>query len=360
MRPLLALLLASASVAADDPPFVAAAKERQAKAKAFEVTLTVRKEWTGVTPIGSNERKDFEGIGTAKLAVDGERFWYQVDVPQLTGMGDRIVRRRSEVAFDGRWHFMRIQTEVVNGERTGQVSYMNSIHDVSQQLVWDDTLDPLRWAYRAVGRDGLFSTQVPTQFAFPTWAEVAATGREERIDGRRCVEVSRTFYRDSGILGRENPFWLDAERGYLPKRVRHVTIDTTPHPVLVWTPCRWTTSASTLPRFEPTATVTVDAFELRESIPDERFVIRFPMGSRVTRVNENRTEELIVAEDGSLVPEGKQLPAPEPPTRSLQHSLWVVGGVVAVFVALVVLLKRLARNRIDDSPDSGDSPRLLT
>lgn len=360
MRTLIALLLIPAATAADDPPFVTAAKERQAKAKAFEVTLTVRKEWKGVTPIGSKERKDFEGIGTAKLAVDGDRFWYSLDVPQLIGMGSGTTRSHFEQAFDGSQIYSRFGSVRVNGPQAGQLEYTQGVSSPVGSDGWpDDIMAPLRWAFRCTERRSPPSETAPQM----GWHEsTRATGREEVIDGTRCIEVERVRAYQWERSAR--PLWLDAT-DYRPKRIDGTTIEYAPHPALGRVPSRWTTIPVLRHGYIPTrTTVTVDSFELRDSIPDERFVIKFPVASRVMRVVENRTQEFIVTEDGSMVPEVKAPPSdppiPEPPTRSMQHSLWVVGGVVAVFVVLVVLLRRLAGNRTDDSPDSGDSPRLLT
>jgi hypothetical protein len=94
-------------------------------------------------------------------------------------------------------------------------------------------------------------------------------------------------------------------------------------------------------------TVTVDSFQSRDSIPAERFVVIFPVGSRVIRFIPNAASHyeseqfLVVAEDGSLVPAPDQrtpspaLPSPE--LASLHQSLWVVGAVVTVFIGFVVL-----------------------
>lgn len=363
MRTVLTLLLIPAAVAADDPPFVTAAKERQAKAKAFEVTLTVRKEWKGVTPIGSNEWKDFEGTGTAKLAVDGDRYWYEVDVPELIGMKDRVIRRRCEAAFDGRWYFLRIQSEVVNGERAGQMSSTNAIQDVSQQPRWDSTFELIRWVFRGTDAGTLFDDPAERGVQNGLRLTIRPTGQDEVIDGKRCVEIERVTVGPYNTS--KQSFWLDAA-DHLLVRVEGTTIQYRQHPVLGRVPSRWTNIPTSARGPSATrTTVTVDSFELRDSTPDERFTIKFPVGSRVTRFIGNRDEELVVAEDGSLVPVVKEpppapVPTPEPPTRSLQHTLWVVGGVVTVFVALVVLLRRLARNRTDDSPDSGSTPPLLT
>ncbi len=359
MPPVLALLLTAAVAGTHDPPFVAAARERQAKAKAFEVTLTVRKEWIGVQPVGTKVRKDFEGVETVKLAVDGERFWYEVDGQRLTGMGNGLTRSHAESSFDGSQIYTRFGSVRVNGPQAGELEYHYGVSLPNESSVWNEpVLVPLRWVYRGTESRSRPNKNTPQV----SWHELTrATGREEVIGGTRCLEVERVSTLD--WIQSIRPLWLDA-RDFLPVRIGDTTIEYAPHPTLGRAPTRWTiTPAVTHGQMPTRTTVTVDSIELRDAIPDERFVIRFPVGSRVLRVVQNRSEELVVAVDGSLVPDIKELPAPpapEPPTRSLQHSLWVVGGVVAVFVALVVLLKRLARNRTDDSPDSGDSPRLLT
>jgi hypothetical protein len=364
MRTLLALMLATATAAAEDPPFVAAARERQAKARAFEVALTIRKEWTGVTPIGSQERKDFVGVGTAKLVVDGERFWYSLDRQKWTGRGDRLAHQHCEAAFDGRWHFLRIQSEAENGERAGQFDSTNAIRE-AEQPGWDSTLDPLRWVFRGVSPHSLLgpATSNPKiNLVWPTHFE--QTGSTKVIEGKKCVEVVKVMNGFGDEIRRT--IWLDPT-DYRPVQGYGATIQYHQHPVFGQVPSGWKVKPADPVVIDPTRIiVTVDSFELRDSIPDERFVIKFPAGSQVTRITGNRTEELIVAADGSLVPEEKKepppaaVPTPEPPTRSLQLSLWVVGGVVVAFAALVVLLKRLARNRTDDSPESGDSPHLPT
>jgi hypothetical protein len=367
MRTVLTLLLIPAAVAADDPPFVTAAKERQAKAKAFEVTLTVRKEWKGIQPVGTKERKDFAGSDTVKLAVNGNRFWYEVDGVRLAGMANGMLRNHQELACDGTQVFTRFGSVRVNGSQAGELEYTQGLSSPDDSVGWPgDIVAPLRWAFRGVSPGTPLALLSEREDNGGLRQTLRMTGRDEVFDGTRCVEIERE------IVGPYNTsrqtFWLDPEAGYLPKRIGDTTIEYAPHPTLGWVPNRWTTSAATRFGYLPTRTaVTVDSFELRDSIPDDRFVIKFPVGSHVIdmRKSPKGVVTLVVAEDGSLVPEDKKdpppaPPTPEPPTRSLQHTLWVVGGIVAVFVALVVLLRRLARNRTDDSPDSGSSPPLLS
>ncbi|MEO2092359.1 MAG: hypothetical protein ABGY75_23145 [Gemmataceae bacterium] len=368
MRTMLALLLATAAAAADDPPFVVAARERQAKAKAFEVTLTVRKEWKGVTPIGSKERKDFAGTDTARLVVDGERFWYEVDGERLTGMANGMTRSHQEMAFDCAQIFTRYGSVRVNGPQAGQLEYTQGVSSPDGSVGWpDDIVAPLRWVFRGASPGSPLAALSERGDNLGLRQTVRPTGRYEVVGGTRCAEVEREIVGPDSTP--KQTFWLDPEVGYLPKRIGDTTVEYAQHPTLGRVPSRWRITPASRFGYLPTSTtVTVDSFELRDSIPDHRFALTFPVGSRVVdmRKSPKGVVTLVVAEDGSLVPEEKKeppsaaIPTPEPPKRSLQHSLWVVGGMMAVFVALVVLLRRLARNRTDDSPDSGTSPPLLS
>lgn len=353
---LLTLVLFTPNVlSADDPPYLAAAKGRQRAAQAFEVALTARTEWKNVKAFRSEERRDFADTGTAKLVVDGDKFWCAVDVPAQTGDRSRLTRRRTEQAFDGGTVFARTEHLILTGERAGQFHPTNSFETTDTPPAWESLFDPLRWAFRATGRGGLLSTgEPPLSLHWPQ--TIQASGREEVIGGKRCVEVVHTT---SGWHGEfKESFWFDVEAGHVPKRVRRTAIDFTPHPVVGWRPSGWTSTGSEGEDSETRTTVTVDSFEVREAILAERFVIRFPVGSRVVRNFPNATHNLIVAADGSLRLVTDQSAAePTPPAPELPsagRTLAVIGITLAVFAGFVLLLRRLARVRSVEPPPGDD------
>ena len=162
--------------------------------------------------------------------------------------------------------------------------------------------------------------------------------------------------------------WVDPSTGHLPIRYQDQSsnsflVEYRPHPVLGWVPSGWTQTVGRPPSLPIQQTkVRIDLFELRDAIREDQFTLKFPVGSRVSQIQEqasgNVTETiLVVAEDGSLVP----VPNAEKPDRprvelpSPSRTLWAVGGTLAVFIAFVTLVKRLARRRADESDRDNDS-----
>jgi hypothetical protein len=135
----------------------------------------------------------------------------------------------------------------------------------------------------------------------------------DESNGRVSVHLAK----DSAQTEPEH-LWLDPERGYLP--VRHewrlpgdrlwMRMDTeyAPHDVAGWAPHAWRyvragywdSSDQFHQKVTEGFTSTVTGIELNVSIPDSRFDIIFPPGTRVA--NERTDQGGIVREDGSIRP----------------------------------------------------------
>lgn len=317
-RLLLLLLFALPGVApAADPPPLHAARDRQRMVRAFEVTLgltTHRK-----TLDSPDHTVTANGTGSAKLTTEGEKFRTSVNVPVFDPKRNGFTTRREERAFDGIRLFVR----------THDPDECH-IYENRPPAEWGDPFLPLEWTYR--GTHTILSPVDGTGGPF-TGVEIKPTGVEVPIGGRRCVEVVRIFGH-----GERESLLFDADRGYLPRKVRGVTIESQQHPRFGWTPSGWTSATG-----EVVTTVTVDSLDWMRMIPIDVFTLAFPPGSRVSRHSERGVEELVVAEDGSLVSESGPPPAARPAPPSLALTLAVVAGAVALFVGLVLLARRFSR-----------------
>ena len=342
--PFAVLLVAATSPVGRDPdsPQLAATKERQKKAKTFEVVLSVKKEWQGVAQYQSAERKDFSAAGTIKLVVDGYRYWYSSDVPTLNGMRDRVVRQRTEFAFDGGAAYTRHEFEVLKGEHAGQLAPLVQVIASGGHGNWRQAAEaaqPLGWLLHGFDR---------------TLEQADADENTDTTDGVRCER-----YRiPPSSPGNPTTVWFDPHAGHVPRRVetnagKHVTRLTYPTSGTPgWVPTGWVTTARSNPArmVTETTTVTVESFAVRESIPASRFAVNFPVGSRVERPEGDRVTTHTVAEDGSLVEVGSpEATGPTFSPPSLGFTLSVVGTTLAVFVALAALLRWMTR----DSPRDG-------
>jgi hypothetical protein len=208
----LTLVLFAVPVHADDPPYLAAAKERQQKAKAFEVTLSVKKEWRNIKPLGKDERRDFVGTGTAKLVVDGEKYWYSMDFPSMNGAKDQLTRHPHERAFDGTQVFSRYDWMLVKGPRAGEFDTQCRVGTPHEPPVeWASEFEPLSWAFRGTALGSLFAERADIFFQQNGYHQtILPTGRDEMIDGRRCIEIERV--KSGRTTRRSDP------TGWTPKR----------------------------------------------------------------------------------------------------------------------------------------------
>jgi hypothetical protein len=358
MRTLPILLLAVALTAptrADDPPHLAAARKRQQAATAFEAKLAVVQEWRNVVQVqpAPPARRTVAHTSAARLITDGDLYWSELNDPVLSSLG--LNRHAMQVAYDGTWLGLRSEfdTPEANQSQISRVSTARRTDDPFRPR-WHGLFDPLRWAYRG----GLALT------------EVTATGKEETIGGRVCREYAWPPRVGGGISvtldGKPPPppaepppverVWLDTQRDYLPVRYtdrggRTTDIEYRADDRVGWAPVRWTAVEPYPGDPEATAVVSVtfESFAVREAVPADTFRVRFQPGRRVTVIGDDSRSTAEVGDDGYPLlgeqAEKQEAEKKEPPT--LNRSLLVVGGAVAVFAGLVVLVRRLARNRAD-------------
>ncbi len=356
MRTLPVLLLAVALTAptrADDPPHMAAAKKREQATAAFEAKLAVVQEWRNVVQVkpAPPARRTVTDTSAARLVTDGDLYWSELNDPVLSSLG--LNRHVLQSAYDGTWLGQRSEFDTTEVNQSQLVKSPAARADGPYRPRWHGLFDPLRWAYR--GGAAL--------------AEVKATGKEETIGGRVCREFAWPPRVGGGISvtldGKPPPpptdppverVWLDVEREYLPVRYtdrggRVTNIEYRSDDRGGWAPVRWAAVEPYPGDAEATAhvAVTVESFAVREAVPADTFRVKFQPGGRVTVLGDKDTSAAAVGDDGYPLlgeqAEKKEAEKAEPPT--LNRTLWVVGGAVAAFAVLVVLVRRLARNRAD-------------
>jgi hypothetical protein len=380
--PLLVLAFALTGVGpAADPPYLAAVKERQEKAKTFEVTLGIERSYRQVAvPHRPGELVDYRGRGNAHLKVDDSRYWYRFELPTPTASGFQPAAR--EVSFDGSLRWEATDAPKAKPTRPGELEAVCTL-DVFD----DDRLPPAGRSEWAVEPFRLFldlfrGTEPDSRYHLDKsdWLSLTPTGERERVGDRMCQVFDASGREPAG-----RPYerlWLDPAAGYVPRRIvqlnwaadrwvvgRRFEIEYRSDRRNGWVPSGWVDREPWPGGGEKTDTVTVDSFHLREAIPVDQFTIRFPPGSRVNRRWKDRGEWLLVAADGTLTPEPppepresdakpeEQAPPPAAELPSVGRTLAVVGVVGAVFAGLVVLLRRLAKQPEDKAePDDRRNP----
>lgn len=355
---LVLLSLTTLTARADDPPFLIAAKERQANAKAFVVKWSYVESIQGLEVFApKRERIDAETTGRGELMSDGEKWWFKIDPD--SSQFNLPSNRRDERSFNGTEARYVWGSLLRKGPRTGEWDYMYISAKNREPLPWPEVATPLRSLFRGADRESVLSSRT----GYTPWEAVG--GSLQPIGDRMCQEYQRRF-RDRPAPER---LWVDPTAGYLPIRYQDQSsnslfVEYKPHPVLGWVPSGWSKTVGRPPSLQIQQTkVKIDSFELRDAIPDDRFTLKFPVGSRVSQTHENASghvteTDLVVAEDGKLVPAPSPV-ASDPPRTELpspSRTLWVVGGTLMVFIAFVVLVKRLSRSRTDD-PERVDDER---
>lgn len=190
------------------------------------------------------------------------------------------------------------------GQRHGRfpAGFINS----RQTMEWGENynIEPPLFAFRPLAA-GI------SWFSLAEWDLVSDA---DELNGRRCVHLARR----SGERWPPEHLWLDPQREYLP--VRHdwlletgelfgrLDTEYAAHEVAGWAPQswryiragQWDNSGQWQQKVTEGFTSTVTELQLNVDIPDSRFDITFPPGTRIR--NEKTGGTSIVREDGTIRP----------------------------------------------------------
>jgi hypothetical protein len=352
MRAFVLLLALTAAGRADEPAFLKAAHEREAKATAFETTLSVTIEWEQYQlSHPTKQRTDLSGTGTVKVLVDGNRWWRKDDLPEATPGG--MSRGHRESACDGEKFYTRWSHMKVLGPQAGTFDYSNLLSDQGSPDPLDE-LHLLKWVLRGTARDSLLAKPWGGELD----GQCVPLG-QERIGDHLCDVVDTLHASGAGVIKRRSKLWLDPACGYVPRRVvqghEMTDIDYHPHPVCGWVPTKWVTVFQKPGSPERTTkTYTVESFELRKDVPVERFRVNYSVGARVEVADHrDRYRTMTVGEGGELV----QLDPPSRKWKPIPFALvWLMVGSLLALIGVAVLAYLRGKRRSEEPAPENSAP----